>query len=268
MTAGTGTYLDRIVEDVRRRLDVVTADVRPAATSARRSLIARIEAARAREELAVIAEVKRRSPSVGEIDLAVDPGEQAGTYEGAGAVGISVLTEPDHFGGTLDDLVAARSATREAAVLRKDFIIDASQLEDAAAVDADAVLLIAALHETGALVELAARAGELGLEVLLEVHDEAELERALATDVRLIGINNRDLRSFVVDLATSERLAPLVPSDRLIVAESGVRTPEDAARLRAAGVDALLVGEALMRAREPGGLLRALATAKSPGAST
>lgn len=267
MSTRTGTYLDRIVDDVRRRLEAGQSSPRTDAGSMpRRSLVAQVEAARALDELAIIAEVKRRSPSVGDIAPDVDPVGQALAYESAGASGISVLTEPDHFGGSLDDLVAVRHAMATAAVLRKDFVIDARQLDEARGCGADAVLLIAALHDADVLVQLAAYADALGLEVLLEIHDEQELERALATNVRLIGINNRDLRSFEVDLATTERLAPLVPADRLVVAESGIRTPEDAARLRTAGVDALLVGEALMRAREPGGLLRALATATPEGA--
>ena len=144
-------------------------------------------------------------------------------------------------------------------------MLERSQLLDARAAGADAVLLIAALHEAGPLQELVAAAHALGLDVLLEVHDEAELERALTTDAVLIGINNRDLRSFDIDLATSERLAPLVPSDRLVVAESGVRTVEDAARLRAGGAQAVLVGESLMRSLDPGALLRRLRTAGGDG---
>jgi indole-3-glycerol phosphate synthase len=259
VTAATGTYLDRIVADVSRRLgDVVVPAVERGAS---RSMCATIGARRDAGEVAIIAEVKRRSPSVGAIAEGIDPAERAHAYESAGAAGISVLTEPDHFGGALEDLASARVATATTPLLRKDFVIDARQLEAARAAGADVVLLIAALHDEAALRTLVDHAHGLDLEVLLEVHDEPELERALATDAVLIGINNRDLRSFGVDLAVTERLAPLVPEGRLVVAESGVKTTADAARLRAAGVDALLVGEALMRAQEPGGLLRALATA-------
>lgn len=267
----TGTYLDRIVADVRMRLDAErtygSGRARDASPLPTRSMRALIHARREAGELAVIAEVKRRSPSVGAIELEVDPGSRAREYAEAGAAGISVLTEQDHFGGSLDDLVAVRASARDVPVLRKDFIVEASQLDAARAAGADAALLIAAIHDDAALRELLAHAHGLGLEVLLEVHDEAELHRALATDAAMVGINNRDLRSFVVDLAVTERLAPLVADGRLVVAESGVRTPRDAARMRAAGVDALLVGEALMRAPRPGGLLRALATAATAGAS-
>jgi indole-3-glycerol phosphate synthase len=254
------TYLARIVDDVRARLDEELAahasgDPRPTA-----SLVASIRARRAADELAVIGEVKRRSPSVGDIAPGADPAAQAASYAAAGAAGISVLTEVDHFAGSLDDLAAVRARV-DVPVLRKDFLVDERQLEVARARGADAVLLIAAIHDDAALARLVARAHELDLEVLLEVHDRAELDRALATDADVIGINNRDLRTFVVDLAATERLAPLVDDGRPVVAESGVKTQEDAARMRAAGVDALLVGEALMRAPEPGGMLRALTTA-------
>jgi indole-3-glycerol phosphate synthase len=269
-----GTYLDRIVADVRARLgDAPESSSHGSTAGPTRSLEQSIRLRRTAGELAVIAEVKRRSPSVGAIDLDVDPAAQATAYVDAGAAGISVLTEPDHFGGSLDDLVAVRDVAVDVPVLRKDFIVEASQLDAARAAGGDAVLLIAALHDVAALATLLAHARSLGLDVLLEVHDELDLAKALATDATMIGINNRDLRSFEVDLAVTERLAPLVPEDRLVVAESGVRTPEDARRLRRVGVDAVLVGEALMRAPQPGGLLRELATATptttvGPGASS
>ncbi len=265
MSGATGTYLDRIVDDVRARLDEPVAAY-GLGELPRRSLAWSIAAVRARGELAVIGEVKRRSPSVGAIDESVDPVAQAASYDSAGAAGISVLTERDHFAGSLDDLAAVRRAV-DVPVLRKDFVIDARQLDDAREAGADAVLLIAALHDDAALGSLVAHAHALGLEVLLEVHDEAELRRSLETDADVLGINNRDLRSFVVDLATSERLAAVAADDpRPLVAESGVRTVEDASRMRACGVDALLVGEALMRAPQPGGLLRQLARARAQGA--
>ncbi len=262
MSALDDTYLARIVEDVRARLDeelaAHAAVVAP--DRAALSLAASIRSARSRGELAIIGEVKRRSPSVGAIAPDADPAIQAASYASAGAAGISVLTERDHFSGSIDDLAAVRGAV-DVPVLRKDFLVDARQLDVARACGADAVLLIAAIHDDAALADLVARAHELGLEVLLEVHDDAELHRAIATDADVIGINNRDLRTFVVDLATTERLAPLVTDGRPVVAESGVRTPQDAARMGAAGSDALLVGEALMRADEPGGMLRSLAIA-------
>ncbi len=273
------TYLARIVADVRARLDDELARLPTTHTpnvgqsvveraGGRRSLVERIRTARDAGELGVIGEVKRRSPSVGDISVDADPASQAAAYAGAGAAGISVLTERDHFAGSLDDLAAVRAAV-DVPVLRKDFLVDERQLEVARLRGADAVLIIAAIHDDTALASLVARAHELELEVLLEVHDRAEMERALATDADAIGINNRDLRTFVVDLATTEALAPLVTDGRPVVAESGVRTVDDAARMRAAGVDALLVGEALMRAAEPGGMLRSLATAPhTAGAAT
>lgn len=261
----TGTYLERIVDDVRARL---AAEPEPMAGASppppARSLARTIRARRDAGELAIIAELKRRSPSVGAIDPDVDPAARARAYAAAGAAGISVLTEPDHFGGSIADLVAARGAAGDVPVLRKDFVVEATQVDTARAAGADALLLIAALHEPAALQVLVQDAHSLGLEVLLEVHDEADLDRALATDAALIGINNRDLRSFVVDLSVTERLAPLVRDGRLVVAESGVRSEADAARMRAAGADALLVGESLMRADDPGKLLRALAVAGAP----
>lgn len=262
MSGITDTYLATIMADVRARLDDELAHVHhdDAETRQSPSLAAAIRNRRKLDELAVIGEVKRSSPSVGTIVADVDPAAQAAAYATAGAAGISVLTERDHFRGSLDDLASVRQAV-VVPVLRKDFIVDHRQLDIARARGADAVLLIAAIHDDAALAELVAHAHQLELEVLLEVHDEHELERAIATDADAIGINNRDLRTFVVDLGTTERLAPLVTGARPIVAESGVRTPEHAARMRAAGVDALLVGEALMRAAEPGRMLRALATA-------
>lgn len=256
-----GTYLDRIVADARARLGeepTITSDLELPPT---RSLSASLVACRDRGTLGVIAEVKRRSPSVGVIRGDVDPAEQAALYDSAGAAGISVLTERDHFSGSLDDLRQVRARV-SAPVLRKDFVVDERQIVGARASGADAVLLIAAALEEARLVELIDAAHSHALEVLLEVHDEDELERALATRADVIGINNRDLRSFVVDLAVTERLAPMAASDaRPLVAESGVKQVADAERMRVAGVDALLVGESLMRAERPGALLRALAAA-------
>lgn len=257
-----GASLERIVADVRARLDAASTPAR-ASVAVPRSLAAGVRAARERGELGVIGEVKRRSPSVGAIGERVAPGAQARAYAEGGAAGISVLTERDHFNGSLDDL-AAVAASVGVPVLCKDFVLDERQLDLAAAAGAHAVLLIAAIHDDAALIGLVAAAHARGLEVLLEVHDEAELERALAVPADLIGVNNRDLHSFAVDLAVAERLAPgaaAAGDPRPLVAESGVHTSADAARMRACGVDALLVGEALMRAPQPGALLRRLATA-------
>jgi indole-3-glycerol phosphate synthase len=202
----------------------------------------------------VIAEVKRASPSAGSIASGLDAPAQARRYAAAGAAAISVLTDGPGFGGSLGDLVAVREAVA-VPLLRKDFIIDRYQLLEARLHGADAALLIvAALSDERLRTHLADCAG-LGLAALVEVHDRAELEAALSAGARLVGVNNRDLRTFVVDLATSERLLPLLPAHVKGVAESGVQTATDAQRLRAAGAANLLVGEALVRAEDPGRLL-------------
>jgi indole-3-glycerol phosphate synthase len=205
----------------------------------------------------VIAEVKRASPSAGAISAGLDAPAQAGRYEAAGAAAVSVLTDGPGFGGSLDDLVAVR-ARIALPVLRKDFTVGAWQLLEARAAGADAALLIVAALPGDLLRRLHDRCGELGLHALVEVHDEAEVERALRAGARLVGVNNRDLRTFAVDLATSERIVPSLPAGVKGVAESGVRSGADARRLRAAGAVNLLVGEALVRAADPGALLREL----------
>jgi indole-3-glycerol phosphate synthase len=193
--------------------------------------------------LSVISEIKRASPSAGFIGEA-DPAAWAARYERLGARCLSVLTEPERFKGSLEDLEAARGSTALPA-LRKDFTVDEAQVLEAGA-RADAVLLIAALFDAGTLARYVTLAAEVGLTPLVEVHDEREAELALESGARVIGVNNRDLRDFTVDLGTFERLAPLL-SGATLVAESGVKTPEDASRLRDAGADAVLVGEAAMR---------------------
>jgi len=206
--------------------------------------------------LGLIAEVKRASPSRGVLRGDLDPQALARTYAGSGAAAISVLTEEQHFQGSLDDLKAVRAALdgcgdTRLPLLRKDFLFDAYHLFEARAYGADAVLLIAAVLNPALLAELLALARTLGLECLVEVHDEQELERALAADAQVIGINNRDLRTFEVDLALSERLRPLIPEDRVVVAESGIHSRADVERLRALGVNAVLIGEALVTADDP-----------------
>ena len=196
--------------------------------------------------LSVISEIKRASPSAGFIREA-DPAEWGTRYEREGASCLSVLTEPERFKGSLEDLDAARGNTT-LPVIRKDFTVDEAQVLEAGT-RADAVLLIAALFDADALARYVSLAVEVGLTPLVEVHDEAEAELALKSGAQVLGVNNRDLRSFTVDLGTFERIAPLLSSVTL-VAESGVKTPEDALRLREAGADAVLVGEASMR--DPG----------------
>ena len=193
--------------------------------------------------LSVISEIKRASPSVGFISDA-DPAEWASRYEAEGASCLSVLTEPDRFKGSLEDLDVARDRVA-LPVIRKDFTVDEAQVLEAGT-RADAVLLIAALFDAASLARYISLAVELGLTPLVEVHDEAEADLALESGAQTIGVNNRDLRDFTVDLGTFEKLAPRLAGATL-VAESGVKTPEDGRRLRDAGADAVLVGEAAMR---------------------
>jgi indole-3-glycerol phosphate synthase len=193
--------------------------------------------------LSVISEIKRASPSAGFIREA-DPAEWSARYERLGARCLSVLTEPERFKGSLEDLDAARETTT-LPVLRKDFTVDEVQVLETGA-RADAVLLIAALFDAATLARYVALAVEVGLTPLVEVHDEREVELALESGARIVGVNNLDLRDFTVDLGTFERLAPRL-ANATLVAESGVKTPEDARRLRDAGADAVLVGEAAMR---------------------
>jgi indole-3-glycerol phosphate synthase len=213
--------------------------------------------ARAGTGPAVIAEIKRASPSAGLIREEFRPAEIAARYEWAGAACLSVLTDEEYFRGSDQFLVEARNACT-LPVLRKDFTIDPWQVYESRALGADCILLIVAALEPGQLQDLHALARETGLDVLVEVHDEEELEHALACDPELVGVNNRDLHRFVTDLATSERLRTLIPKEKTMVTESGIRSPADVERLRRAGVDAFLVGEAFMRAADPGMALREL----------
>jgi len=206
---------------------------------------------------AVIAEVKKGSPSKGVIRPDFDPLTIAETYEQNGAACLSVLTDEQFFLGNLRYLALIREQVR-LPLLRKDFLFDPYQVYEARAAGADAILLIAAMLELPQLRDLAALARELSLDVLLEVHDERELEMALQTECELIGINNRDLRTFVTDLATTERLLPMIPADRFVVAESGITTREDILRLQQAGAHGFLIGESLMREEDIGAKLREL----------
>jgi indole-3-glycerol phosphate synthase len=199
----------------------------------------------------VIAEFKRRSPSRGTIREDLAPDDLAVTYEAAGAAALSVLTDPDFFGGSAEDLRRARASTL-LPVLRKDFVVDPYQVWEAATLGADAVLLIVAAlsdQELGSLSETAAGAG---LETLVEVHDREELDRALGIGSLIVGVNNRNLKTMAVDLKTSLDLVAAIPDSVVAVAESGIATGADVRRLRAAGFDAFLVGEHLMRAPDPG----------------
>ncbi len=204
---------------------------------------------------AIIAEIKKASPSKGIIRNYYDPAAIARSYARGGAACLSVLTDRDFFQGAEDHLQLARAAC-DLPVLRKDFSVDAYQLYEARAIGADCILLIAAALDDGRLRDLAALAGELGMDVLVEVHDADELERALAVPAPLIGINNRNLRTFEVSLETTLELLPRVPDQHLVITESGILNADDVVRMRRRGVHAFLVGEAFMKADEPGEKLR------------
>jgi len=217
---------------------------------------------RADGSLAVIGELKRRSPSKGELAPGLDPGPVAQAYERGGAAALSVLTDGPYFGGAVADLQAAREATG-LPVLRKDFTIDEIQVFEARAIGADAILLIcAAIPDDAHLADLHACAHELGLGVLVETHDDAEIDRALAAGARVVGVNSRDLATFAEDLGIADALARRIPAGVIAVAESAIRSPADAARMAAAGFDAVLVGEALVRADDPEARLREFAAAR------
>jgi len=205
----------------------------------------------------VIAEHKRRSPSRGAIREDLEPADVARGYEKAGAAALSVLTDEPFFGGRIEHLVAARAATG-VPVLRKDFVVDPWQVWEARAAGADAVLLIVAALEDDELSSLIALAGEAGLDALVEVHDHGELDRALGAGARIVGVNNRNLKTLEVSLDTALTLSAAIPDDVVAVAESGIKTGDDIRRLREAGFAAFLVGERLMSAPDPGAALRSL----------
>jgi len=205
----------------------------------------------------VIAEIKRASPSRGVLRASFDPVSIALNYEAAGAACLSVLTDREFFQGAIEHLEGARGACSLPA-LRKDFVIDPYQVYESRAIGADCILLIAACLSVEEMHDLESVAGNLSLDVLVEVHNATELDTALSLKTPLIGINNRDLRSFETKLETTLDLLPRVPKDRIVITESGILAPTDVARMRAHGVNAFLVGEAFMRAPDAGGALRAL----------
>jgi indole-3-glycerol phosphate synthase len=202
------------------------------------------------DRLAVIAEMKARTPLMGRLSDDYAPGRLAAVYAAAGASALSVLCQETSFGGRPEHLAEARAAA-DLPVMRKDFVVDEHQVLEARAYGADAVLLIVAAMEPDRLRALLALTRDMGMEALVEVHSEAEVEAALAAGARVVGVNHRDLATFEVDVSLTERLRPCVPASVVYVAESGIHTAADAARMRAAGADAILVGEALMRSPDP-----------------
>lgn len=260
----SATYLDAILADHRAAAAAdarSTADLLAACAEldAPRDFAAALRA----PGLSVIAEVKRRSPSKGDLAADLDPAEVAAAYAAGGAACLSVLTDQDYFGGSPADLQAARAAVG-LPVLRKDFTVCVNDVLDARLIGADAVLLIVAALNDDELQEFASVAANVNLTALFEIHDEAELERALAADATVIGVNQRDLVTFEVDQQRAVRMAPQIPADRVRVAESGVRGPDDASVLFQAGYDAVLVGESVVTAAgrsEAVAALRAVAEA-------
>jgi indole-3-glycerol phosphate synthase len=262
MAGKTSTILDKILsrkrEEVvarRKRDPVGSLEQRIAEQPPARGFAVALQARVAAAEPAVIAEVKKASPSKGVIRADFQPAQIAASYQAGGASCLSVLTDVDFFQGADAYLQQARAAC-ELPVLRKDFTVDPYQVLEARAIGADAILLIVAALDDGQMRELAHTAAEVGVDVLVEVHDRAELERALELATPLIGINNRDLHSFDTRLETTLELLPYIPAGRLVVTESGIHTAEDVALMRNHQVFGFLVGEAFMRAPEPGERLR------------
>jgi indole-3-glycerol phosphate synthase len=243
------------LETRKRERPLAAMDAAAAARGDERRSFAR--ALRRRGEIACISEFKRKSPSAGWINETADLASTVRAYAAGGASALSVLTDAPFFGGRLGDLEPARAASG-LPVLRKDFIVDPYQIVEATAAGADAILLIVAALDDPALAALLKSARDARLDVLVEAHDADEVGRAVAAGAAIIGINNRDLRTFTVDRELAIRLRPTIPADRIVVAESGIRDADDVARLRDAGVDAILVGETLMRAPDPAAALRGL----------
>ncbi len=262
----TATYLDKILAAHRSDAAADTRSLDGLIEEARAAAPARgfAEAIRTADGLAVVSEIKRRSPSKGELAAGVDPASFAVAYERGGASCLSVLTDAEFFGGSPDDLAAARDAVA-VPVLRKDFTVSPGDVCDARIMGADAVLLIVAALDDGELADLLALAIELGLDALVETHDEAEVERAVAAGADIIGVNQRDLVTFEVDQARAIRVARSLPVDAVWVAESGIGGPDDARPLAEAGYHAVLVGESLMRSGDPSAAVGALREAGTAG---
>lgn len=256
--------LDEILTATRARVaGLDTGDLRDRVESRGLGPARSFEKALSGPGLAIIAEVKRRSPSRGALAPGLDPMAQAARYEAGGASAVSVLTEPSYFAGSLSDLEMVAQAS-SIPVLRKDFVVAAAQIWESVLAGADAVLLIVAALSDAELADLLTEAGEAGLDALVEVHTASEADRAVAAGARIVGVNNRDLATFEVDLRTAEDLAPRISGVPVRVAESGVHSPADAGRMAAAGYSAVLVGEALVTAPDPGALVAGLRTAGTP----
>lgn len=262
--APMATVLDEIIATHRRAAEAdkrwldatMTAAYEVADPRDFRGLL-RVAAARSGRP-AVIAEIKRRSPSKGDLAPDLDPAALAAAYAAGGASALSVLTDAQYFGGSPDDVAAARAAAPDLPVLRKDFTVDGRDVADARAMGADAVLLIVAALPPGDLSRLRGLADGLGLAAVVEVHDEDEVAIALKAGATIIGVNQRDLHTFEVDPTRAARLAPLIPEGVMRIAESGIHTPEQVDALADAGYDAILVGERLVTAADPAAALRAL----------
>jgi indole-3-glycerol phosphate synthase len=250
-------YKQREVAAARRAEGQDALEARARAASPPRGFRAALERAATSGRLALIAEIKRASPSKGLIRADFDPPALARAYAAGGAACLSVLTDAPSFQGADAYLAAARAATALPA-LRKEFLVDPWQVAQSRALGADAILVILAITDNGLAAELLSEAARLGMDALVEAHDEAEIDRAVALGAALIGVNNRNLRNFATDLAVTERLAARIPADRLLVTESGIATPADIARLAAAGARAMLVGESLMRQPDVEAATRAL----------